>query len=214
MPVPTTRSYRDGCGIARALDAVGERWALLVVRELLLGGQRFTDLRHALPGVSANLLTDRLRELEANGVVGRRTLSPPSASVVYELTESGRELEPIILALGQWGLRMPVPADRRRLSATSVLLYLRGVCRPEPAEPPAVLAVELDGRTWTVATSQGTVTVDSGEPPSPDAHVRTDPETLNAILADPRRLEEALDDRTLIIDGGDPAIVQRHFSVG
>lgn len=211
--MPTTRSYRDGCGIARALDAVGERWALLVVRELLLGGQRFTDLRRALPGVSANLLTDRLRELEVDGVIARRALPPPSASVVYELTSFGRELEPIVLALGQWGLHLPVPADRRRLSATSVLLYLRGVCRADPAEPPAVLAVELDGLTWTVATSQGTVTVEPGEPPSSDARLRTDPETLNAILAEPSLLEDALRDRTFTIDGGDPAIVHRLFGL-
>lgn len=205
--MPTTRSYRDGCGIARALDAVGERWALLVVRELLLGGQRFTDLRRALPGVSANLLTDRLRELEANGVVARRTLPPPLASVVYELTGSGRELEPIVLALGQWGLRLPEPADRRRISATSVLLYLRGACRPDPAGPHTVLAVELDGRTWTVAASQGTVTVEAGEPTRPDARLRTDPETLNTLLAEPSLLGAALRDRTVTIDGGDAAIV-------
>jgi len=207
------RSYRDGCAIARALDAIGERWALLVVRELLLGAQRFTDLRRALPGVSANLLTDRLRELEVNGVVTRSTLPPPAASVVYELTGSGRELEPIILALGQWGQRMPGPADRRPLSATSVLLYLRSVCRPDPAEQRTVYAVELDGRTWTIATSQGTVTVESGEPPQHDSRLRTDPETLNALLADPSLFEAALDDRTLVIDSGDAATGRRLFSL-
>src|ERR1043166_7871758 len=103
--MPTTRSYGDACGIARALDVVGERWALLVVRELLLGPQRFSDLRRALPGASSNMLTDRLRELEGHDVVRRRRLPPPAASVVYQLTETGRELEPIVLALGGWGLR-------------------------------------------------------------------------------------------------------------
>jgi DNA-binding HxlR family transcriptional regulator len=209
VSVPTSRSYRDGCGIARALDAIGERWALLVVRELLLGGQRFTDLRRALPGVSANLLTDRLRELDRNGVVARRTLQPPSASVIYELTGFGRELEPVVLALGHWGLGLPVPADRRPLGATSVLLYLRGVCHPDPAEPPAVYAVELDGRTWTVATSEGTVSVESGEPTSPDARLRTDPDTLNALLAEPSRFEGALGDGTLVIESGDALTARR-----
>src|SRR6185312_3196634 len=88
--MPTTRTYGDACGIARALDVVGERWALLVVRELLLGPQRFSDLRRALPGASSNMLTDRLRELEGHGVLQRRRLPPPAASVVYELTGSGR----------------------------------------------------------------------------------------------------------------------------
>src|ERR1700759_3416728 len=106
--MPTIRTYGDACGIARALDVVGERWALLVIRELLLGPQRFTDLRRAPPGASSNMLTDRLRELESTLVVGRRHLPPPAASTVYELTPSGRELEPIILALGGWGLRGPL----------------------------------------------------------------------------------------------------------
>ena len=80
--MPTTRTYGDRCGIARALDVVGERWALLVVRELLLGPQRFSDLRRALPRASSNMVADRLRELEGHGVVGRRTLPPPAGSTV------------------------------------------------------------------------------------------------------------------------------------
>src|SRR5213075_2693551 len=96
------RTYGDRCGIARALDVVGERWALLVVRELLLGAKRFTDLRAGLPGLSADVLAQRLRDLEAAGVVQRDTLPPPAASRVYELSDRGRELEPVILALGRW----------------------------------------------------------------------------------------------------------------
>src|SRR5881398_167543 len=99
------RSYRQSCGIARALDLVGERWALLVVRELVLGPKRFTDLRHGLPGIGTNILAGRLRELERAGVIRRRTLPPPAASAVYELTEYGRDLEPVMLALGRWGAR-------------------------------------------------------------------------------------------------------------
>ena len=98
--MPTSRSYQDGCGIARALDVVGERWALLVVRELLLGPQRFSDLRRALTGASSNLVADRLHELQRSGVVRRRKLAPPAGSWVYELTEWGQELEPVVLALG------------------------------------------------------------------------------------------------------------------
>lgn len=143
--MPTSRSYADACGIARALDVVGERWALLLVRELLLGPQRFSDLRRALPGASSNLVTDRLRELQGRGVISRRRLPPPAASDVYELTAWGRELEPILLALGGWGLRVPRPAGST-LSATSVLLYLRGSI--DPGEH--TYRVELDDRIWTV----------------------------------------------------------------
>ena len=107
----TKRTYCDGCAAAHALDLVGERWALLVVRELLLGPKRFTDLRAGLPGVSANVLAQRLRELERAGVVRRRKLPPPAASRVYELTDWGMELEPVIVRLGR---PLPVQAPRRR----------------------------------------------------------------------------------------------------
>src|SRR5437667_12529968 len=96
----TRRSYGDPCGIARALDLVGERWAVLVVRELLLGPKRFTDLRRGLPNLSPDVLAQRIRELELASIVRRRKLPPPAASQVYELTEWGRELEPALLALG------------------------------------------------------------------------------------------------------------------
>jgi DNA-binding HxlR family transcriptional regulator len=177
--MPTSRSYGDACGIARALDVVGERWALLVVRELLLGPQRFSDLRRALPGASPNMLTDRLRELEGNGVLHRRRLPPPAASVVYELTGSGRDLEPIVLALGGWGLRFPRPEAPVHLSATSVLLFLRGSRQPDPA---AVYRIELDDRVWTVRTLDGRLHVEPGEPAQADAGLRTDPWTLNGLL--------------------------------
>src|SRR5947207_11167291 len=104
----TKRTYGDRCGVARALDVVGERWALLVVRDLLLGPKRFTDLRAGLPHVSPDVLSQRLRELERSGVISRRTLPPPAGSRIYELTAWGRELEPAVLALGRWGSRAPL----------------------------------------------------------------------------------------------------------
>ncbi len=105
------RTYGDPCGVARALDAVGERWALLVVRELLLGPKRFSALHRGLGAASQNVLAQRLRELEAAGIVRRRRLGPPAGSWVYELTEQGSELEPVLIALGQLG---PQPADDSR----------------------------------------------------------------------------------------------------
>ena len=199
--MPTNRSYGDACGIARALDVVGERWALLVVRELLLGPQRFSDLRRALPGASSNMLADRLRELEGHGVIQRRKLPPPAGSSVYELTGWGRELEPVILALGGWGLRVPLPPEPVTLSATSVLIFLRGSAHPDPGAPPATYRVELDDRTWTVRAADGQVHVEPGEPESPRASIRTDPGTLNVLLSDPGSLDRAIEDGSVTVTG-------------
>jgi DNA-binding HxlR family transcriptional regulator len=189
--MPTTRSYGDACGIARALDVVGERWALLVVRELLLDPQRFSDLRAGMPGASSNLVADRLRELTERGVVRRRRLAPPAGSWVYELTDSGRELEPVVLALGAWGLRVPLP-EPAALSATSVLIYLRGAAHPGPAAPATTYHLELDRRMWTVRTAEGRVDVECGGTGPADATLRTTPATLNALLAAPATLDDAL----------------------
>jgi DNA-binding HxlR family transcriptional regulator len=200
--VTTSRSYGDACTIARALDVLGERWALLVVRELLFGPQRFSDLRRALPGASSNMLTDRLRELEANGVVARRRLPPPAASGVYELTGAGRELEPVLLALGNWGSRLPVPPPGR-LSATSVLLYLRD---SRTADPRAVYQIQLDDQVWTVRTTGGHLSVESGAAAAPDAVLRTDPATLNALLADPGALAAARKNGRAEVSGDEAAL--------
>jgi DNA-binding HxlR family transcriptional regulator len=159
-----------------------------VVRELLLGPQRFTDLRRALPRASSNLVADRLRELEGHGVVRRRTLPPPAAAQVYELTGWGRELEPIVLALGGWGLRVPRPSEPMTLSATSVLLYLRGSIDPGDH----TYRVELDDRVWTVRAVGDAVVVEPGEPAHADASIRTDPRTLNSLLDDPTTLADAV----------------------
>ena len=127
------RNYRDSCGIARALDLVGERWTLLVVRELLLGPKRFTDLRAGLPGVSADVLAQRLRELESAGIVVRRTLLPPGAARVYALTDRGRDLEPALHALGRWGSQTALPAEATPLSADAAVVALQTMFDPASA---------------------------------------------------------------------------------
>jgi DNA-binding HxlR family transcriptional regulator len=185
---------------------VGERWALLVVRELLLGPQRFSDLRRALPNASSNLVADRLRELQARGVLDRRTLAPPAGSVVYELTDWGRELEPIVLALGNWGVRVPLPTTPTTLSPTSVLLFLRTCARPDPQAAATVFRFDLDDRVWTVRAEDGAVHVGSGAPINPDASLRTDPKTLNALLDDPATLDAAESDGSAAITGDQAAL--------
>jgi DNA-binding HxlR family transcriptional regulator len=202
--MPTSRSYRDSCAIARALDVVGERWALLVVRELLLAPQRFSELRRALPHVSSNLLADRLRELEHNGVVRRP--APTDGPRVYELTERGRKLEPILLALSDWGIDAPQPPPPSALSATSVLIFLRQAARPDPAAPPTNCRLELDGRVWTVRLASGRVQVQPGEPATAAVSLRTEPRTLSALLTDPATLATACADGSVAIVGDLSAI--------
>jgi DNA-binding HxlR family transcriptional regulator len=203
--MPTSRSYRDSCGIARALDVVGERWALLVVRELLLAPQRFSQLRHALPHVSSNVLADRLRELENKGVV-RRGSAPTEGPQAYELTEWGRKLEPILLDLGDWGVDAPQPPSPAALSATSVLIFLQRAARSDPSAPAVSCRLELDGRVWTVRLASGRVHVEPGEPAKADASLRAEPETLSALLTDPASLASACADGSAAVVGDLSAI--------
>src|SRR5262245_58962841 len=128
----TARTYGEHCAVARALDVVGERWALLVVRELLLGPKRFTDLRAGLPNAKPSVLSQRLRELEAAGVVRRRTLAPPSGARVYELTDDGEDLEPIVIALGHWGSRLPTRPGAVH-GSDSLVLALKSRFDPDAA---------------------------------------------------------------------------------
>src|SRR5215510_10835559 len=117
---PSRRRYEDGCGTAHALELIGERWALLVMRELMLGPKRFSDLRADLPGISANILTQRLERLEAAGVLARRKLPPPASAQVYELTAWGYESDPIFQTLGRWAARSSEHDPSLPLSATSL----------------------------------------------------------------------------------------------
>jgi DNA-binding HxlR family transcriptional regulator len=199
--MPTSRSYRDSCAIARALDVIGERWALLVVRELIFAPQRFSELRQVLPNISSNLLADRLRELETNGVI-----RPTEGQPAYELTERGRQLEPVLLALSDWGMDAPQPAPPTALSATSVLIFLQGAARPDPAAPPMTCRLELDGRVWTVRLESGRVHVAAGEPATADVSLRTDPKTLSALLVDPAALQAACADGSVAVVGDPSAI--------
>ncbi|TYK51030.1 winged helix-turn-helix transcriptional regulator [Actinomadura decatromicini] len=203
--MPTSRSYRDSCGIARALDVVGERWALLIVRELLLTPRRFSELRHALPHVSSNVLADRLRELEKNGVI-RQGPAETEGSTAYRLTDWGRKLEPIVRGLGEWGVDAPQPPEPAALSASSVLIFMEDAARPDPAAPPTVCRLDLGGRVWTVRLAEGRLRVRAGEATTADASLRADPKTLSALLNDPSALESACADGSVAVVGDLSAI--------
>src|SRR5262245_49258193 len=163
------RSYGDACRFASALDLIGERWALLVVRELLLGPKRFTDLRTGLPGASPNILSERLRELEQGGVIRRRKLAPPAGSWVYELTEWGAELEPVITRLGTWGARSPFPPAGTQIGADSIVLAFRSLFDPDRAgELSAVYELRIDGTRFRVTVEEGEIELARGAAESPE----------------------------------------------
>ena len=168
--------------MARGLDVIGERWALLVVRELLLGPKRFTDLRTGLPALGPDVLSQRLRDLEAAGVVARRVLPPPAASRVYELTEWGAQLEPVLLGLGRWGSQAPFPSsDDAPLGVDSVVLALKTMFAPADGFA-AVYELRLQGQVFSMRVDGSSLEAERGAPDAPDAVIETDPETLAAVL--------------------------------
>jgi DNA-binding HxlR family transcriptional regulator len=200
--VPGKRTYGDRCGVARALDLVGERWALLVVRELLLGPKRFTDLRSGLPGLSPDVLSQRLRELEGEGVVRRRTLAPPAGSRVYELTDWGLELEPVILGLGRWGSRAPFPREADGMGPDAAVIALKTMFDPQAADGVrARYELRFGEHRFRLAVADRRLEAARGEADRPDATIATDPETLVAVLWHGRRLTAAERAGDLRIEG-------------
>jgi DNA-binding HxlR family transcriptional regulator len=182
-----TRSYRQHCGAAAALDVIGERWSLLVVRELLDGPKRYSDLLAGLPGVATDVLAARLRSLEAEGIVARRSLPPPAASRVYELTDEGRRLEPLLVELTRWGLARlgSRPSDGVAFRAHWLSLPLRAMFRPgRLGGRSLVVTIEVDGEPVTARLTDTDVSVTPG--PSPDATV-TVRSSLEALTALARR---------------------------
>ncbi len=207
MRTSKRRTYDDGCAAAHALDLVGERWALLVVRELLLGPKRFTDLRAGLPHASPNVLAQRLRELEAVGVVRRRKLPPPAASRVYELTDWGMELEPVIIRLGCWGARSPSLPRDAELGVDSLILSFRTMFDPRAAEGiEAVYELRLGEDRFRAEVAEGRFEVARGSADRPDATIETDPATLAGLVYGGRPLAEALRSGDVEIEGDESAV--------
>jgi DNA-binding HxlR family transcriptional regulator len=201
-----TRTYRDPCGIARALDLVGERWALLVVRELLLGPKRFTDLRGGLPGASPNVLSQRLRELEQAGIVQRRKLPPPAGIWVYEVTDWGLELEPVLLALGRWGSRSPARPGAE-LSVDALIVALKTTFDPRAADGlRATYELRLGEERFRVEVADGRIDATRGNADHPDAIIDTDSATLRRLVFGDRQLAEALGSGDLLLEGDEQAV--------
>ena len=177
------RTYGDRCGVARALDVVGERWALLVVRELLLGPKRFSDLRRGLPNVSPDVLSQRLRGLEAAGILEHRTLDPPASVQVYELTARGRALEPVVLELGRWGSVEETGDGAAAMGSDSAVIALKTLFDPSLADGlEASYELRLNGERFSVRIAGGRLEASRGTVQSPDATISSDPATLAAVL--------------------------------
>ena len=203
----TRRTYGEACAIAHGLDLVGERWALLVVRELLLGPKRFTDLKKGLPNASPNVISERLRELERAGIVKRDKLPPPASSRVYALTDWGRELEEIVLSLGRWATRSPSLPREGPMGADSVVLALKGKLDPAAAKGlRAGYELRFGEDRFRVAVSDQAIEVARGGADQPDATIDTDPGTLFAVLWNGRLLADAQRAGDLRIEGDTTAV--------
>lgn len=177
------RRYDDACGTAHALELIGERWALLVLRELLLGPRRFSDLRADLPGISANVLTQRLTELEERGLVRRRKLPPPAAVQVYEATEWGLEAEPIVQVLGRWAARSPHHDPTMPISATSTMLSLKTMADEKRAKGfEARIGFRLGDQHFVGRMRKGRFKVARGEPIDTDFTFTGTPQQLVAVV--------------------------------
>ena len=205
------RSYGQYCAVAKALDVLGDRWTLLIVRELLLAGpSRYTDLRAGLPGIATNLLADRLRELEAAGLVAREEAPPPVATTLFRLTPRGEAIGPVLNELGVWGVPLmaegPAPEDqfRARWLAWPAELFLTDT---EPDGPPLMVELRAGDDPVVLEVSGGEVQVRPGVAADPDAVVTGSPHVMLGVLSGGLELAEARR-RGLTIEG-DAGVLER-----
>ncbi|WP_226581761.1 winged helix-turn-helix transcriptional regulator [Acuticoccus sediminis] len=199
-------SYNDSCGAAHALDLVGERWALLVMREMMFGPKRFTDLKASLQGISANVLTQRLTKLEALGIVERVTLPPP-AGRAYRLTPWGEEARPIFMVLGRWGARSPMHDRTQHLSAASMMLSFETMFSAERAEGVTLaVSIAIGAEEFRIRVAGGTLTVERGGRAPVDASIAAQSAPLIAAWVYGGVPLEALEPEGVRVDGDRDAL--------
>jgi DNA-binding HxlR family transcriptional regulator len=203
------RDYGQYCGLVHAVELVGERWALLIIRDLLVGPKRFSELRRGLPRIPTNVLSERLKELEAATVVRRRVLPRPPGSVVYELTAYGADLEEVVLKLGLWGARTlgnPRPTDI--LTIDSLMLALRATFRPSAARHASVkYELRLGEIVINVRIDRGQLSVGRGALPEADLVVECGP-VIRALMARELSVSDAIENGLVRVTG-DPALFDR-----
>jgi DNA-binding HxlR family transcriptional regulator len=207
------RHYEDACATAHALDLVGERWALLVMRELMLGPKRFSDLRESLPGISANVLTQRLESLETAGILLRRKLPPPAAAQVYELTEWGYESEPIFQALGRWAARSPAHDPSLPFSTASLVLSLRTMFSAERSKGmDARIGFRIGEETFLAHLANGRIEIARGPLDGADLILTGTPPVLAGAIYGGQPLETLEQAGALRVEG-DRALARRFMSL-
>lgn len=203
------RRYDDACAATHGMDIIGERWALPVMRELMLGPRRFSELRRSLPALSANVLTQRLEGLEAAGIVLRRRLPPPASVQVYQLTPWGQEAGPVFQALGRWAARSPAHDPTRPFSAVSLMLSLRTMFSAERAGGTTLRAgFRFGEELFHLLVEDGTVAIGRGLPDGPDFVLGGSTQGVAAMVyagVPPERLES---EGALVIEGDRNAAVR------
>jgi len=193
----SVRTYGQYCGLARALDLVGDRWTLLIVRELLIRQPcRYTDLAYGLPGIATNLLADRLRQLEENGIITREAAPPPIATTVFRLTARGESLRAVVEALGQWGRPMVGQAlgDAEFRSHWLVLPLGRYLVDHTPDAPPVTIEVRTGDQPLLIETANGRIHIRPGTASDPDATIGGPPPLVVGLLGGEIDLATALAD--------------------
>ncbi|MCW3848155.1 winged helix-turn-helix transcriptional regulator [Sphingomonas sp. LB-2] len=203
------RWYDDACGTALALELVGERWSLLIVRELMFGGRRFSELKASLPGISANILTQRLEGMEETGILVRRKLPPPASVQIYELTPWGYESETAIKELGRWAARSPDHDTTLPLSAASIMLSFRTMLSAElSAGLDATIGFRMGAETFVAHVTGSQIPIRRDDPSGADVVFTTDPMTLGSVVYGGRPIADPESDGSMKVEG-DRALAER-----
>jgi DNA-binding HxlR family transcriptional regulator len=201
--------YDDACGTALAMELVGERWTLLIVRELMFGGRRFGELKANLPGISANILTQRLEGMEASHILTRRKLPPPASVQVYELTAWGYESERAIQELGRWAVRSPEHDTSLPLSAASIMMSFRTMISAErSAGTAATVGFRFGAESFVATLAEGSIAIVRGDVAGADLVITSDPVSLASVVYGGRPIADAESAGVLAVSG-DRALLAR-----
>ena len=208
----TQRTYNQYCPVAHALDLIGERWTLLIIRNLFLGPKRFSDLLRSLPGIGTNILTDRLKSLEENDLVQNRFLPPPAASSVYELTPYGRTLEDVMIALAMWGAQsLGARQPDQPVMPDSLALTIYVLFKPAAAKLSGTYAIKIEEESFNanfgVTVHEGIISVEQDVPRNPTLTLQFNLETLGLFVTRQLALKVAIAAGKVAMDGPDSKIV-------
>jgi DNA-binding HxlR family transcriptional regulator len=192
------KRYGQACAVARALDVVGDRWSLLVVRELMVGPRRYTDLIEGLPGIGTNLLAARLRDLHDAGIVSKRTLPPPAAAAVYELTDAGRALAPTLATLREWGAAH-APAMQRGDAVRPAWVLMNATRVPNNLEPGRTCEIRAGNEVFRFTSGENGLSLRGGSAEQPDSVISFDLDTLYALVTGNKTVHAAR--RSITVEG-------------